>query len=188
MEALALEGVADTRNWNAVAVRPGETLSARWILLADVTSPNDDLRQRGAAMGAALFARGEGIWMGDGELYFTCTRGGPERLGQIFRLTPRATGDTLDLFFESSDPAALHYGDNLCVAPRGDLVVCEDQGGDAVDNHIRWITADGVSSPFARLRIQTEWAGACFSPDGQTLFVNAYSPARNIAIRGPFRA
>ena len=187
LEALALADVTDTRNWDGVTVRPGETLAARWLPMSDVSAPEDDLRKRGAAAGAALFARGEGIWMGDGELYFTCTSGGPERLGQIFRLTPRSSGDLLDLFFESTDPTALHYGDNLCVAPGGHLVVCEDQGGDTVDNHIRWIAPDGTSSPLARLRIQTEWAGACFSPDGQTLFVNAYSPARTIAIRGPFR-
>jgi uncharacterized repeat protein (TIGR03803 family) len=124
--------------------------------------------------------------MGDGELYFTCTSGGAERLGQIFRLAPRASGDLIDLFYESDDPSALHYGDNLCVAPGGHLVVCEDQGGDVVDNHLRWFTPDGGNAALARLRIQTEWAGACFSPDGSTLFVNIYSPARTVAIRGPF--
>ena len=36
------------------------------------------------------------------------------------------------------------------------------------------------------MRIQTEWAGACSAPDSQTLFVNIYSPASTIAIRGPF--
>ena len=32
----------------------------------------------------AVFARGEGIWFGRNELYFTCTSGGAIRSGQIF--------------------------------------------------------------------------------------------------------
>ncbi len=94
LQALALEGVADSRNWNGAAVAPGAWLAARWIDLDQVEAPEDDLRKRGAAAGATLFARGEGIWMGEGELYFTCTSGGAAKLGQIFRLRPQASGPT----------------------------------------------------------------------------------------------
>ena len=38
----------------------------------------------------------------------------------------------------------------------------------------------------ARLHADTELAGACFSPDGSILFVNAYRPGRTLAIRGPW--
>jgi secreted PhoX family phosphatase len=38
----------------------------------------------------------------------------------------------------------------------------------------------------ARVRLQTEPAGACFSPDGRTLFVNLYSPTTTVAITGPW--
>jgi secreted PhoX family phosphatase len=31
-----------------------------------------------------------------------------------------------------------------------------------------------------------EWAGACFSPDGQWLFVNAQTPGITFAITGPW--
>jgi uncharacterized protein len=31
-----------------------------------------------------------------------------------------------------------------------------------------------------------EWAGACFSPDGKTLFANIYRPGFTVAISGPF--
>ena len=37
-------------------------------------------------------------------------------------------------------------------------------------------------------RTDTEWAGACFSPDGWTLFVNLYRPAKTVAITGPWIA
>lgn len=50
------------------------------------------------------------------------------------------------------------------------------------------MTPDGKLYPFARLRTQTELAGACYSPDGSTLFVNAYSPGRTLAITGPWSA
>lgn len=80
----------------------------------------------------------------------------------------------------------MHYGDNLTVAPNGHLIVCEDQGGAVVDNHLRGVTRSGATYPFARLRTQTELAGACFSPDGTTLFVNIFAPAKTLAITGPW--
>ena len=128
--------------------------------------------------------------MGDGELFFCCTSGGAAGLGQIFRLRPSASGDDdrLDLFFESESKAQFDYGDNLTVGPNGHLVVCEDQYTDTVTNHLRGITPDGEAYPIALLRQQTELAGACFSPDGRTLFVNFYSPAKTVAISGPWVA
>jgi uncharacterized protein len=186
LQALAAEGISDSRNWSAADFRLGSAASVRWIDLVGVESPADDLRQRGAALGATLFARGEGIHMGDGELYFACTSGGTAKVGQVFRLMPSA--NRLDLFFESASPQQFHYGDNLTVAPNGHLIVCEDQGGKIVDNYLRGIAPDGSAYPLARLRIQTELAGACFSPDGKTLFVNAFSPARTLAITGPWLA
>lgn len=178
---------ADTRNWQTVSFAPRGWSSLSWLDLDDVHAPNDDLRFRAAASGAAVFARGEGIHMGDGELYFCCTSGGKARLGQIFRLVPgmAGTGDRLQLFFESESKDQFDYGDNLTVAPNGHLIVCEDQYTDTVDNHLRGITPDGKPYPIGRLRIQTELAGACFSPDGSVLFVNAFSPATTFAIRFP---
>ena len=187
LQALVLDGLADTRNWTSMDVAVGEPIAGHWITLDNPEAPEDDLRQRGAAMGAAVFARGEGIWMGEGEFYFTCTSGGAAREGQIFRLKPTLHGnDVLDLFYESSDAAEYSFGDNITIAPNGHLVVCEDQYSDTVDNHLRGITPAGGAYPLARLRVQTEPAGACFSPDGKTLFVNAYSPTMTLAITGPW--
>ena len=36
--------------------------------MTDVESPNDDLRIRGRDAGAAIFARGEGMWYGNQEI------------------------------------------------------------------------------------------------------------------------
>ncbi len=189
LQALVIvDGMADTRNWDGVGVPPQSWYEVRWVDLDEVEAPEDDLRKRGAAKGAALFARGEGIWMGEGEMYFCCTSGGTAKLGQIFRLVPGRSGapDRLQLFYESTSPDQFNYGDNLCVAPFGDLIVCEDQYTDPVQNHLRGITPQGVAYPLAFLHVQTEWAGACFSPDGRTLFVNLYSPAKTLAITGPW--
>jgi secreted PhoX family phosphatase len=189
LQALAIDGMPDTRNWNAASFAPQSWQAVRWIDLDDVESPNDDLRKRGAAAGATLFARGEGIWMGDGELYFCCTSGGAAKLGQIFRLRPQsAAADRLQLFFESTSIAQFNYGDNLVVAPNGHLIVCEDAYTDRVANRLIGLTPAGAPYELALSRVQTEWAGACFSPDGETLFVNLYSPTRTVAISGPWIA
>lgn len=94
----------------------------------------------------------------------------------------------LQLFVESTSTAMLNFGDNLTVAPNGHLIVCEDQYTDVVDNHLRGITPQGAVYSFARLHAHTELAGACFSPDGRTMFVNLYSPAKTLAITGPWNA
>ena len=49
------------------------------------------------------------------------------------------------------------------------------------ERKIAWLGAT-----LARLNADTELAGACFSPDGETLFVNAYAPGRTLAITGPW--
>lgn len=190
LQAMVIEGVSDTRNWEDISAAVGQSLAVRWIDLDDVEAPDDDLRLRAAAEGAALFARGEGMHMGQDDLYFCCTNGGAKQLGQIFRLVPgRGQGpDRVELFFESESAEQFNYGDNLCVAPNGHLIVCEDQYTDIVDNHLRGITPSGQPYDLARLRLQTEPAGACFSPDGKWMFVNAYAPTRTLAITGPWAA
>jgi len=187
----------DTRNWDYEAVKISEEHEVIWIDMDDVESPNDDLRKRGHAAGAAIFARGEGvIWDGD-RLYFTSTSGGKAKYGQIFCYTPNANDDgsaadtpsgTLSLFLESNDPAFYNYGDNLCVMPNGHLMVCEDQYTKIVNNHLRCVNEDGKTYIFGRSQVQTEFAGACFSPDGQTMFVNLYAPTYTFAITGPWNS
>ena len=184
LQALAADGIADSRNWSGIGMTQGNATKVHWVDLDDVESPEDDLRRRGAAKGATLFARGEGIHVGAGEMFFCCTSGGAAKLGQVFSFVPGA--DRLELFFESTSPDQFNYGDNLTLSPNGHLIVCEDQYTDVVDNHLRGISPDGHAYPFARLRSQTELAGACWSPDGRTLFVNVYSPTATLAITGPW--
>ena len=189
LQAMAIDGLPDTRNWEKPSMTEGQTHKIRWIDLENVEAPKDDLRKRAAEKGATLIARGEGIHMGQDELYFCSTSGGAKKLGQIFRLVPGRNGaaDKLDLFFESESKTQFNYGDNLCVSPNGHLIVCEDQYTAIVDNYLRGITPSGLPYDFGRLRLQTELAGGCFSPDGKWFFVNAYSPTRTVAITGPWK-
>lgn len=188
LQAMVIEGLADSRNWAAPAMTRRQLYSVNWVDLDEVEAPRDDLRQRAAAKGAALVARGEGIHMGTDDVYICSTSGGTKQLGQILRLIPGrgAAPDRIELFFESESTAQFNFGDNLTVAPNGHLVVCEDQYTPIVDNHLRGITPQGTAYPLGRMRMQTELAGACFAPDGRTLFVNAYSPTRTLAITGPW--
>lgn len=173
-----------------------EWLEAEWIDINDPESPEDDLRIQGYEKGAAVFARGEGIHWADNEVHFCCTNGGKKQLGQIFRYQPSAAEGTvaeaenpgrIQLFVESEDKSLFNFGDNLTVTPQGHLLVCEDQYSEVVDKYLRGVTPDGELYSFARLNAQAELAGACFSPDGSTLFVNVYSPTKTLAIRGPWQ-
>ena len=188
LQAMVIDGLVDTRNWNGSTMPVGQSYAVSWVDLDEVEAPKDDLRNRAMAKGAAPVARGEGIHMGDDDLFICASSGGVAKLGQIFRLVPgRGKGpDRIELFFESESKEQFNYGDNLCVAPNGHLIVCEDQYTDVVDNYLRGITPDGRAYGFGRLRLQTELAGGCFSPDGQWFFVNAYAPTRTLAIRGPW--
>jgi secreted PhoX family phosphatase len=190
LQAMVIEGLADTRNWSIAAMPVGQGFPVRWVDLDAVEAPKDDLRQRAASKGAALVARGEGLHMGENAVFACCTSGGAKQLGQILKLTPGLAGapDIIELFFESESTDQFNYGDNLTVAPNGHLIVCEDQYTDVVDNHIRCITPDGRAHTLARLTAQTELAGGCFSSDGKWLFVNAYSPTATLAITGPWAA
>lgn len=187
----------DTRNQQEKSFPAGGWKDVRWIDLDGVDNPNDDLRRRGHASGAAIFCRGEGVFFGEGELYFTCTSGGASGAGQIFRYVPSAeegqVGERdkpgrLQLFVESQNRQVLDYADNLIVAPWGHLVVCEDRYSNTLRNHLRGVTPEGKVYTLGRNvhADNSEFCGACFSPDGGTLFVNLQNPGFTLAVTGPW--
>ena len=190
LQAMRVEGTPDLRNWVDVSMVVGSVGKVSWVDLDSVEAPQDDLRYQAAAKGASLVARGEGIHMGEREAFVCSTSGGARKLGQIFRVQfgPDGESDRVELFFESVSKHQFDYGDNVVVAPNGHLIVCEDQYTEVVDNHLRGIAPDGNAYPLARLRLQTELAGACFSPDGQTLFVNVQAPTKTLAITGSWNS
>jgi secreted PhoX family phosphatase len=211
LQVLAVRDKAtcDTRNYAdtgkpIIPVR--EWLPVRWIDIDNVDTKQDDLRHRGAALGAALFARGEGMWVGNGEIFFVCTNGGLSQRGQIFRYVPGASEGTagedaapgrLQLYLEPNNAEILESADNVTVAPWGDLFLCEDNAAPppAVARHVpmnyvRGVTPAGKVYTFARNRYfggAAELAGACFAPNHPTMFLNIQSPGFTLAITGPWK-
>lgn len=175
--------------------RTGQTrlteLPVSWVNIADPAPANTEtnagaVRAQGLALGAARFARLEGAWFGAGRLYVNATSGGERSLGQVWEYAPAPGGGTLRLLYESLGAGDLAGPDNLCVSPRGQgLVLCEDGSG---VQHLRGLTRDGRIFDFARNAVEgwteEEFAGATFSPDGQTLFVNIQTPGITFAIWG----
>ena len=198
LQALAFQGhrSVDTRNWgNGPRISIGQKFEVEWIDLKNIDSPADDLRLQGFANGCARFAGAEGMWYAPGEILFACTSGGSRKKGQIWKLTPNAFEGTpeerknpgyLELFIEPNNPSLLENADNLTVSPSGDIYVCED-GPDA--QRIIVVTASGRLLKFAKNSMnQSEFAGATFSPDGSTFFVNIQSPGLTLAITGRWRS
>jgi secreted PhoX family phosphatase len=196
LQALAVRDwkTADTRNWDQSRFPVGSPKTVEWIDLDDVESPGGDLRLRGAAAGAAVFARAEGAWHGNDSVYFAMTSGGAAKLGQIFRYRPSEyegttreseAPPTLELFSEPNDSALVKNCDNVTVAPWGDIVLCEDTSGRC---RVVGVTPRGKFYVIAASAKAGEFAGACFSPDGTTLFVNVQSPGYTLAITGPWHS
>ena len=183
--------------------------------------------RQGWDRGATMFNRLEGCWDDGGRIYFVSTSGGDEKngdvnmpdnyregFGQIWEYRPghgRHGGDgALVLHYESPGGEVLDSPDNLTVTPRGGLIVCEDDASSDSDtsphapgiedvNRLIGITRSGEAFVFGvNIFSGSEIAGACFSPDGSTLFVNLYGDSTGTprqhagegmtcAITGPWR-
>lgn len=163
----------------------GIQLKVDWVDIKNPDPQGDTVREQGAAAGAALFWRGEGIVMAGGAAYVCCTSGGRASRGQIFKLSINTSDgiDRLELFAESPGASVLDMPDNLCMAPWGDLLVAEDGSGEQL---LRGITPTGHVYDLAKnAKSNGELAGICVSPDGRTVFVNLQLDGITVAITGP---
>jgi hypothetical protein len=213
LQMLKVKGEKNTPLWGAIP--QGKSYAAEWVTIdtpdpAFEAIPHRDDRttpfpahalptvNQGKLKGAAIFKKLEGAFLGNGKVYFaashTGTTGtGSTGLGQIWEYeagavdpaAPAASEGTLRLLYDATDVAKLDGPDNVCVTPRGGLLLCEDGGG---TQFLRGLTPDGTIFDFARnVYSQSEFAGACFSPDGQTLFVNIISDWNLAGLsRGPY--
>ncbi len=174
---LQMMGIIGRRNYDTrTRQTPGERLPVTWITINDPDPdsdfiPPDAVFRQGLSRGGTSFARLEGCCTGEGFIYFNATSGGNAGSGQIWQYLPQGRGGgELVLVFESPSPDVLKQPDNLVMSPRGGLAICEDAGG---ENYLRGIDGDGNLFDFLRNDINSlEWAGACFSPQGRTMFVN----------------
>jgi secreted PhoX family phosphatase len=215
LDALVVDGYPNLLTGTQWPLAVGEPLPISWVTVPDPdpasNGPPAGVRFQVQALGAAIFQRTEGCWLGDDKIYFDCTNGGPSGFGQIWELDPQAM--ELRLIFQSDDASVLFQPDNLAVAPTEDLFICEDTGQNAVP-HVRALTPEGLIYDFARAgrggRLEgtnlTEFCGTCFSSvprpepgsgldlSNLTLFVNQQgvanpsgSPAMTYAIWGPWK-
>ena len=171
LEMLAVEG---ERQYDTKAnQRLLSPMKVRWLPIRHPDSAAGTLDSRfvfdqGFEQGAAQFSRLEGCWYGDRSIFFNATVGGNEQLGQVWQY--QAERQELQLIFESPSKKVLENPDDITVSPRGGIVLCEDGGG--ID-HLRGLTKAGEIFDFAKNNLnRSEWCGACFSPQGRTLFVN----------------
>jgi uncharacterized protein len=194
LEALVVSG---RPNFDANLADPGDTFEVEWVEIEEPDPPADTVREEAQSKGAAIFDRTEGIWATEGRLYFDCTTGGEEQLGQLWELTLGGAGSgTLKLIYESTGVDDLDSPDNLVIVPASGHVFLQEDGGD--EQYVRGVTPGGRIYDFARTVLNsTEFCGGCFSPDGHTFFLNQQGDrgtvtdtgaALTYAIWGPFSA
>ncbi len=181
LEMLAIRDApqADLRTNQRLGVERG----VEWVPIEDPDPETAEAEPRsvwtqGYALGGARFSRLEGCFFADQSVYFHATNGGDAQLGQVWRYSP--SEESLTLVFESPSPEVLDSPDNITVSPRGGILICEDNAG---TTHLQGLTRDGEIFPFAQNILNNrEFAGACFSPGGRTLFINLQG---DISSEGP---
>lgn len=178
--------------------RDGVSYPVSWVPIEE-PDPDEPLGhgtfRQGLENGGAIFLRLEGAFFFEDLLYFVSTNGGDVGRGQIWVYDPGQ--ERLHLLFESRHPAVLDHPDNITVSPRGGIVLCED-GFDT--EFLHGLTGDGEIFRFCQNRVLllgqknkifgdftgAEFAGACFDPSGEWLFVNIQNPGISVAITGPW--
>lgn len=176
----------------------GAKFPVQWV---DIPNPDPadnatQVREQANSLGATPIQKCEGTWVGnDGSIWFVGSYGrGPqaedeedrsaaEHVGQIWKYDPKK--DILELVVLFPKGVPYDSPDNITVGPHGFALACTD-GED--DQWLVGITEDGKTFPFALNALnEQEFAGATFSPDGQTLFVNIQGPpGLTFAIWGPW--
>ena len=161
--------------------------------------------EQGWADGAARFSRLEGAVYDGNVVYFCSTQGAgtPEDpdistarptgygkgAGQIWAYHTRSR--KLSVVFQSPGRNVLDFPDNATTTKKGTIILCEDNTD---FNFLRGLTPKGELFDLAVNQIMTpsnrtgdEFAGATFSPDFSTLFVNIQaSNGMSFAIWGPW--
>lgn len=180
----------------------GERLAMTWVPIEDPERAHFESGDclgnylQGRAAGGVRFVRLEGAALRGRSIFFTATQGGDARSGQVWAL--HLDSQELELVLESPGRQVMTGPDNMCVSPRGGILVAEDGWGRPQRIHV--VTPEGAVAPLVESHMilkgqvhgiagdfrVTEFAGPCFSPDGKWLFVNAQKAGVTLAITGPW--
>lgn len=197
LEALRVRGIPDL----SVVDRVGAEFPAEWVPVPDPAAAGTPIRFQDFGPGGITHAQKlEGCYWGDGGVHFvssyarTAEGAGADHHGQVWFHDPVRRRLRLDVLFGPATDVRLpgDSPDNICLAPDGGLMVCEDGGG---AQYVFGVTVTGEVYPVARNAqdIGTpgapqwgEFAGVTFAPDGRTMFVNAYAPGTTFAVTGPW--
>ncbi|MER5215245.1 PhoX family protein [Streptomyces sp. NPDC002838] len=173
-----------------------------WVDVPDPSAAETPIRHQDfGPKGITHAQKLEGCYWGGTCVYFVSSfarsaeGSAADHYGQIWRYDPAARRLTLVIVFGPDTDVQLpgESPDNICLAPSGGLMVCEDGNG---AQHVYGVTRRGEVYAVARGRQnigtpdEPEWgefAGVTFSPDGRTMYVNCYTPGTTFAVTGPWR-
>lgn len=199
LEAMRVPGVPDL---SGIQETGASFDGVEWVPVPDPLAKETPIRfQDFGAKGITHAQKLEGCYWGGNCVYFVSSfaksdeGSEADHFGQIWRYDPKRRRLTLVIVFGPDSDIQLPGAepDNIALAPSGGLMVCEDGDG---AQHVYGLSRRGTVYPMARNRqnIGTpeepswgEFAGAEFSPDGGTMYVNCYKPGTTFAITGHWR-
>ncbi|GAA2232104.1 PhoX family protein [Streptomyces nogalater] len=199
LQAMRVPGVPDL---SAIRETGARFDGIEWVDVPDPLAIATPTRFQDYGPGGITHAQKlEGCYWGGGSVYFVSSfaRGtdgsAADHYGQVWRYDPAHRRLTLAVVFGPDTDVRLpgESPDNICLAPGGGLMVCEDGNG---AQHVFGLTRRGEVYALARGRQnigtarKPEWgefAGVTFAPDGTTLFLNCYTPGTTFAVTGPWR-
>ncbi|WAL98521.1 PhoX family protein [Streptomyces sp. Je 1-369] len=198
LQAMRVPGVPDL---SAVQETGARFDGVEWVDVPDPLATETPIRlQDFGKKGITHAQKLEGCYWGGSSVYFVSSfahsaeGSAGDHFGQIWRYDPSRRRLTLVIVFGPSTDIQLpgESPDNICLAPSGGLMVCEDGNG---AQHVYGLTRGGEVYAMARNRQNTgtpeepewgEFAGVTFSPDHDTMYVNCYTPGTTFAVTGPW--
>ncbi|MDX2599763.1 PhoX family protein [Streptomyces caniscabiei] len=199
LQAMRVPGVPDL----SPIQEPGACFDGiEWVDVPDPLAARTAIRHQDfGPKGITHAQKLEGCYWGGRCVYFVSSfarssdGSAADHYGQIWRYDPDHRTLTLVIAFGPDTDLQLpgESPDNICLAPSGGLMVCEDGNG---AQHVYGVTRRGEVYAMARnaqnigTADEPEWgefAGVTFSPDGETMYVNCYTPGTTFAVTGPWR-
>ncbi|KUL31052.1 PhoX family protein [Streptomyces regalis] len=199
LQAMRVPGVPDL---SSIQETGASFEKIEWVDVPDPLATQTPIRHQDfGPKGITHAQKLEGCYWGGRSVYFVSSfarraeGSAADHYGQIWRYDPTARRLTLVIVFGPDTNLQLpgESPDNICLAPSGGLMVCEDGNG---AQHVFGVTRGGEVYAMARnaqnmgTPAEPEWgefAGVTFSPDGETMYVNCYTPGTTFAVTGPWR-